>query len=678
MLSRWVHVERVISLLMKFRLPFLGSILERRHGGVLLLVGMVMTASMLTRIALFLQSLWSFDYGLGLVSSVGWGLLFDFATALLLTCPVAVLLLVLPAGIFRRQWARAVAHFSLWAATAGLLFIAASEWFFWDEFSTRFNFIAVDYLIYTQEVIANIRESYPMPAIFAGIGLVSALLYAGLLRTGWVDRWLDGPDEPFKKRLVGAGCWLLPALVLGTGLSLSRLPAFPNTYNRELAQNGIWSFFAAFRSNELNYQQFYPTLPESESFTILHRELAKDGSTIPPGTSVEDTLRWIDNPGDELHPNIIQITVESLSAKFLGVFNEHSKLTPNLDALAEKSLFFEQFYATGTRTDRGMEALTLSIPPTPGRSLIKRPNNAGLFTLGSVLRTRGYDTAFIYGGNGYFDNMNTYFGGNGYRVIDRPTKQDSDVTFANAWGACDEDLFNWTLTAADESVATGKPFHYFVMTTSNHRPYTFPDGRIDLPSGKSGRKGAVKYTDYAIGKFLQDASSKPWFKNTIFVIVADHCASVAGKTELPVENYQIPLFIYAPGGQIAPGRVKEVCSQIDYAPTLLGLLHWSYPSRFYGGNVLAEGAAHRALIGNYQKLGLYEDGHLTVLKPVRQEAQYNFDAETTETTSRSLDRGEVDLAISYYESASRMFKKRTYLAFTADELEAFSGRAKIK
>ena len=109
---------------------------------------------------------------------------------------------------------------------------------------------------------------------------------------------------------------------------------------------------------------------------------------------------------------MIQITVESLSAKYLGVYNPKSKLTPNLDAIAAKSLVFDNFYATGTRTDRGMEALSLSLPPTPGRSLIKRPHNEQLFTVGSVFRSKGYDTAFLYGGYGYFDNMNYYFGNN--------------------------------------------------------------------------------------------------------------------------------------------------------------------------------------------------------------------------------------------------------------------------
>jgi phosphoglycerol transferase MdoB-like AlkP superfamily enzyme len=461
-------------------------------------------------------------------------------------------------------------------------------------------------------------------------------------------------------------------VLAAVALDSSYLPSFENTYNRELAKNGPWSLFAAFRNNELDYAQFYPTLPDDEAFARIHTELAQDGGVALSPAGARDTLRYIKNPGPEQHLNVIQITVESLSAKFLGTFNPASKLTPNLDELAGKSLVFDQLYATGTRTDRGMEALTLSLPPTPGRSLVKRPNNAHLFTLGSLFRARGYDTAFIYGGYGYFDNMNTFFGGNGYRIVDRAAIAKSDITFANAWGACDEDLFRWTLREADAAAAAGKPFHFFVMTTSNHRPYTYPDGRIDLPSKTSGRSGAVKYTDYAIGQLIRDASTKPWFKNTVFVIVADHCASVAGKTELPVQNYRIPMFIYAPGGQIAPGHVSDLMSQVDYAPTLLGLLNWSYATRFYGWDVRSAAGDRRALIGNYQKLGLYEPGLLDVLKPMRDHRAYTYNPETFMLTARPKDSGDRDEAIAYYQTASYLYKHNGYGEIDATQQAAYA------
>jgi len=247
-----------------------------------------------------------------------------------------------------------------------------------------------------------------------------------------------------------------------------------------------------------------------------------------------------------------------------------------------------------------------------------------------------------------------------------------DITFANAWGACDEDLFNWTLREADQGAASGKPFHYFVMTTSNHRPFTYPEGKIDLPSKISGRDGGVKYTDYAVNKFLEDAAKKPWFKNTIFVIVSDHCASVAGKSELPVQNYHIPLLIYAPGGQIKAGRVNTLMSQIDYPPTLLGLLNWSYASRFYGWDVMKTKGRPQAFVGNYQKLGMFRDQQLTILKPVRQVSQFDFDPETFALTPLAeVEEAFRDDAVAYYQTAAAMYARDTYRKLTPNELERY-------
>ncbi len=588
------------------------------------------------------------------------GMIYDLGTALLVAAPVAVLLTLLPARFFERPWSRLAAHLFFVATFAVLLFGAVAEWFFWDEFAVRFNFIAVDYLVYTKEVVNNIRESYPLPAIFAGLALVATGLHALLCRTGWLARWFAAAPEPFRRRAFHGGLWLGAGAVAIVALDAERMPAFGNNYHRELAKNGVWSLFAAFRNNELDYDQFYPTVPIEDAFRQLHTELAADRGQLL-GDNLRDTLRFVQSGTPEIHPNVIQITVESLSADFLSIFNRASRLTPNLEEIARKSLVFDRFYATGTRTDRGMEALTLGLPPTPGRSLVKRPRNENLFTLGSVFRSRGYDTAFIYGGYGYFDNMNYFFGHNGYRVIDRGSVARKDVTFANAWGACDEDLFRWTLREADAAHAAGRPFHHFVMTTSNHRPFTYPEGRIDLPPKTSGRAGAVKYTDFAIGQFLREAASKPWFKNTVFVIVADHCASVAGKVALPVQNYHIPLIVYAPGGQVAPGRVSELMSQVDYAPTLLGMLGWSYASRFYGWDVRNAAGDRRALIGNYQKLGLYEPGMLSVLMPRRTSMEFDFDDKTFALQERSIaETKRTNETIAYYQTASYLYKQGLY------------------
>jgi len=623
--------------------------------------------SLLIRSALLFKASQDVTWTLGLLAAFGWGTVFDLGAAAFASLPLIVLLTVLPDGFFARRWARRLAAAAGFLILFALIFGGVSEWTFWDEFGVRFNFIAVDYLVYTTEVIGNIRESYNLPLILTGVAAGAALALGLAVRTGAPARWLGGEHEKAKARYLAGALWFAGAVAFGTGLSSDWLPGFRNNFNRELGKNGLWSLFAAFRNNVLEYAQFYPTLPEADVFKVLAPRLAADGA-VPVQPGAADTLRLVRDPGPELHPNVIQITVESLSADFLSIFNRASNLTPNLAEIAGKSLVFDNFYATGTRTDRGMEALTLAVPPTPGRSLVKRPRNENLFTLGSVFQAKGYDTAFIYGGFGYFDNMNYFFGNNGYRVIDRTGVPKEDITFANVWGVCDEDLFRWTLREADAGAASGRPFHYFVMTTSNHRPYTFPDGRIDLPSKVSGRAGAVKYTDYAIGKFLRDAESKPWFKNTVFVIVADHCASSAGRTELPIQNYHIPLIIYSPGGHIAPGHIRTLTSQIDYAPTLLGLLHWHYASRFFGHDVrrVAPEAAH-ALLGNYQKLGLLKGDDFLVLKPVRQSAQFVYNPVDFSLTSRPTEAGFRAEAIGYYQAASFLYDHNLYRALTPEE-----------
>ncbi|MDP2137024.1 MAG: LTA synthase family protein [Candidatus Didemnitutus sp.] len=638
-----------------------------RFGGVVIFVAVIGTVSLVLRFALLAKSFAEINLSAALPAAFAWGLLYDLGAAAFASLPLIVLLAFLPASWGTRKWQRLLTHFAGGLFLFGLLFGAVAEWTFWDEFGVRFNFIAVDYLVYTTEVIANIRESYSIPLIVSGV-LGGTLMLGGLLlATGWPTQGLAHAAAPARTRWSAGLVWFVAALGLGLFLTEKQLPEFANNYHRELAKNGLWSLFAAFRNNALDYEQFYETLSPEQAYALLRADLTEDGSMLLEPRSM-DTLRYVKNFGPELRPNVIQITVESLSADFLGTLNHTSGLTPKLAKLARHSLVFENFYATGTRTDRGMEALTLSLPPTPGRSLIKRPNNEKLFTLGSVFRSKGYRTAFIYGGYGYFDNMNYFFGQNGYQVIDRSSVSSADVTFANAWGACDEDLYRWTGREADAAHAAGQPFHFFVMTTSNHRPYTFPEGRIDLPSKISGRAGAVKYSDFAIGEFLRAAATKPWFKNTVFVIVADHCASSAGKSELPVPNYHIPLIIYAPGGQIAPGRITTLTSQMDYAPTLLGLLNWSYPTRFFGHDVrrIPLKKAH-ALLGNYQKLGHLKENHFVVLKPQRKISSYQVDLPNATQVPTPDNKQDTQEAISFYQVANLAYKEGTYRELTAAE-----------
>ena len=192
------------------------------------------------------------------------------------------------------------------------------------------------------------------------------------------------------------------------------------------------------------------------------------------------------------------------------------------------------------------------------------------------------------------------------------------------------------------------------MTTSNHRPFTFPAGRVSLPQGS--RRAAVQYTDWAIADFLKRAATKPWFDDTIFVITADHCATSAGKTSLPVDRYHIPLYIYSPK-HVAPGRIDRLMSQIDIPPTLLGMLNFSYTSRFYGYDLFKlEPGRERAFLSTYQELGYLHGGQLASLIP-RQPVKEMVPEEATGDAAPVAQTNEQNAkdAITYYQTAAYLF-----------------------
>jgi phosphoglycerol transferase MdoB-like AlkP superfamily enzyme len=251
--------------------------------------------------------------------------------------------------------------------------------------------------------------------------------------------------------------------------------------------------------------------------------------------------------------------------------------------------------------------------------------------------------------------MNVYFGDNDYHVVDRTDIPKEEVAFENAWGVADETLFNTVLKTLDKRSDQRRPFFSHVMTTSNHRPFTYPDGRIDIAS-PGGRAGGVKYTDYAIGKFIRDAKTRPWFKDTLFVFVADHCASVAGKSKLPVKNYQIPLIMYAPD-MLKPGTFEPMISQIDIVPTLVEALGKHGDDLFFGRSIFEEGPPlERAFISNYQELGYLKDNMLTVLLPKQKVQSFAIDPGTFEATPAPVNPQLLAEAIAYYQTASSDFR----------------------
>lgn len=525
-----------------------------------------------------------------------------------------------------------------------LLLVSVSEGIFWDEFGVRFNFIALDYLVFTTEVIGNIRESYPVvPIVLALLAVTSLGIY--LLR----PLLSAAAAAPGTRRSQLA--WSLLILVLAWGgLFAMKPPEFSaNAYANELADNGWRSFIWAARQNRLDYRQFYAQLPDAE---VAAKLLQLSDKVAPPNNFHPAALKL----SKKTQPHVVLVTMESLSAEYMSTFGNKEGLTPNLDKLAGEGLLFSRLFAAGTRTVRGLEAMSAALPPLPGKSVVRWPERGDLETLGKVMGRNGWRPYFIYGGYGMFDNMNAYFADSGYQVQDRTDFPEDPKVFTNIWGVADENLFDQVIATLDRESAQGQPVFAHVMTTSNHVPFTYPDGRIDIPSpGK--RAGGVKYADYAIGHFLAEARKKPWFDNTIFLFVADHCARSAGKTRIPVHRYHIPAIVYAPK-LIAPRRVDTQASQIDLAPTLLALLGLSDSSPFVGRNILGmKPEEGRALLSTYQNLGYLKGDVLTVLSPRRKVEAFRVREDKDEAQPIPVDPALQQEAIAYFQGTAMLMEQ---------------------
>lgn len=573
----------------------------------------------------------------------------DISMLIYALLPLAILPILIPAFVDqnRAKIAYRRLFFSLlsFAIFVALYFVVA-ETVFWSEFHARFNFIAVDYLIYTNEVLRNLWESYPVGRILLSIFLLSILL------SKWFVRRLFTPPATTLtgyERIIGLSGFLV-LMTMNYFVAPARISVVLHDYvAEEIAKNGLASLFSAYFNNELEYEKFYLSGDRQEVFASLRENLRHESRMLNPDKL--DIGRWIEEPGTFARKNVVLVSMESMSARFLDSFGNHDHLTPNLDRFARAGLHFSNIFATGTRTVRGLEALTLSVPPTPGQSIVRRPKNDDLYNLGDYFLHAGYQSEFLYGGYSYFDNMKEFFKSNEMAVWDRGDIASHDVTFSNAWGVCDEDLFELALRRADAVISSGKPFFQIIMTTSNHRPYTYPQ-KIDIPSG-SGRAGAVKYADFAIGSFIEKARRHTWFKDTVFVFVADHDASVAGNIEIPVGDYRIPFIVYSPGF-IAPRVVALLGSQIDVAPTVLGLLNTSYKSHFFGHSLLKP-VEERAFLATYQTVGMLKEHVLTLLGPNKQSRQYLINENDNATPLPTTRMDLLKETISFYQTASFLF-----------------------
>jgi len=580
----------------------------------------------------------------------------DFLVAVGTTLPLLFWLWIMPERWFGKWWHRipfAFGFFVFWIVQVFLYFV---EYYFFDEFKSRFNTVAVDYLVAPHEVAGNIQESYPVGlvvsicAAVSVIWLVTALIY---FRQMWFQpvRLRSRFVQFFGGLVLFILVWITfnPQFTLFTDLanrdwsacidwvigSVGGTHFSSNRTLNEVSNNGQMAFVNAALTRNLDYNAYYPMMDKDEAYRHVRRLLAEPGADLTSQTN--SILRHVVGDSSKPKLNVVILMEESLGSEFWGSLGRSNTLTPEMDRLAtNEGLFFTNIYASGNRTVRGFEGVLSSFPPLPGDSIVKRDRSDNVESIARVLKRDGYNSIFFYGGRGMFDSMKSYALHNGWdRFLEHNPPFNDDFphpNFTTIWGVSDEEVYARAITEFHNLNETGKPFLGTIMSVSNHKPYTYPPGRIpddpNLP--KRTREKVVKYSDWCLGQFFAAAKKEPFWTNTVFVVVADHGARVYGRQDIPIFSYEIPLVILGSAVVKTPERFGQLGCSLDVAPTVLGLIGRPYDTMFFGRDLLKEQPGDgRVFINHNRDIGIMERERMVVYGMQKTVEYYSGDPKVT-------------------------------------------------
>ncbi len=592
------------------------------------------------------------------------GIRADFILMCLLAAIPVLLSLFLAWPPFKRGWFRFTYGWSL-VALISIVFLELSTPSFLLQYDIRPNRLYVEYLKYPKEVFSTLWHGFRLPLVL-GIVLTAGLAF--LFR-----RFLKVADEELQLWSVKSHSLLWPLAVFivfaGIRSTTQHRPANPAMFaitadamvNSLVINSGYSVLYAVYSlKHEARSTEVYGKLPE-DVMVAQTRDwpwLKAYLYTIPN----HPTLHWQQAQLRRQKPlNIVIVLQESLGATFVGSLGG-TPVTPHLEKLKTEGIWFNNLYATGTRSVRGIEAVVAGFMPTPAQSVVKLSNSQqGFTTLASILQQQGYQTQFVYGGEAHFDNMRSFFTGNGFSdIVDFPRIKAPQ--FVGSWGASDEDLFNTAHQQLMQMHAKGQPFFSLIFTSTNHEPFEFPDGQIELhEEPKSTANNAVKYADWAMGQFFVKAKASAYWQDTIFLVVADHDNRVYGSNLIPVEKFHIPGLIL--GGQVTPNVIEPLASQIDLAPTLLSLAGVSACHPMDGRDFIADPASPgRALIQFDNLFALMTDEDLTILRPNDTALIGHYDKTTRQLNLKSgaADELKQQKALAHVQLPSYLYRERKY------------------
>ncbi|UBO73680.1 LTA synthase family protein [Aeromonas rivuli] len=557
------------------------------------------------------------------------GIRVDFATLCWLWGVPAMFTMLLagPHGI-GRAWLglmRVWLTLGLWL----MVFLEISTPSFITEYGVRPNRLYIEYLIYPKEVLSMLwagrKAELLLSLLISLLTLWGGWRLAGhLLKDLALPRWYLRPA--FALLILAIGFLGARSSLGHRALNPAMVAFADDPLVNALTVNSSYSLFFAIKQlgNEEDAASMYGKLPDERVIELVRAESRRSAAAFDSASLPSQSFNPASHQGKP--KNLVILLQESLGAQFVGSLGG-LPLTPNIDALSKEGWAFNQLYATGTRSVRGIEAVVTGFTPTPAQAVVKLgKSQTNFFTLADLLKQRGYSTSFIYGGESHFDNMRSFFLGNGFsKIVEQ--KDFLNPVFEGSWGASDEDLMAKANDTFEALHKEGKPFFSLVFSSSNHDPFEFPDNRIELfELPKATRNNAAKYADYAIGEFFKRAKQSDYWKDTLFLIIADHDSRVGGASLVPIPRFHIPGVIV--GGGLAPKQDARIVSQIDMAPTLLSLMgvSASYPMLGQDLTRTPDDWPGRAIMQYDKNFALMRGKDVVILQPEQPAEGFVYDA----------------------------------------------------
>lgn len=557
---------------------------------------------------------------------------------------------------------RTILRIWLTAGSVFILFMEVATPNFIETFDLRPNRLFIEYLLYPKEVFTMLLNGHLSTVIISLIVMAIAIVAYWKL-SGWAVKNISQPNWKIRPLVA----LLVAALVFVGGRSSfahrginPAMVAFSSDplVNSLVLNSGYSVLYAVqqLKDEEKSAEQ-YGKMSVEEMFERVKKMRGRPESDYI--SSEIPTLTYNQASYQGKPKNIVILLQESLGAQFVGTLGG-KPLTPNLDKLAQEGWLFTNLYATGTRSVRGIEATTTGFLPTPARAVVKLTKSQNnFFSIAEVLRRQGYDTSFIYGGEKHFDNMASFFYGNGFtRIIDE--NDYVNPKFKATWGVSDEDLFdkaNETFTKLHDE---GKPFFSLVFSSSNHDPFEFPDGKIDLyEQPKQTRNNAAKYADYAIGHFFDLAKKSNYWNDTLFLVIADHDSRATGDDLVPIRHFHIPALLL--GNNIEPKRDDRLVSQLDMPATLLSAAGISSENPMMGYDLTQNVTPNRAIMQyDATQAVLKSNNDVIVMRPNTPIESFEYDKANEKLVPKAVSDEEKKDALAQALLPSYLYKQQLY------------------